>query len=99
MTGKEHSLPFAKFPWFREATIAELSEVECPMPGHFYWPRLDVDLDTERIEHPERLPLVARARPSERGAATRTAKRTTSKRAPLKRAPSKHAPPTRPKLR
>jgi hypothetical protein len=28
--------------------------------GHLHWPDLDVDLDLERIEHPERFPLVAR---------------------------------------
>jgi hypothetical protein len=26
-------------------------------PGHFFWPELDVDLDVESIEHPERFPL------------------------------------------
>jgi hypothetical protein len=26
----------------------------------FYWPELDVDLDLERVEHPEKFPLVAK---------------------------------------
>jgi len=34
--------------------------VEEPMPGHFYWPNLDVDLSIESIEHPERFPLKAK---------------------------------------
>ena len=28
--------------------------------GHFHWPDLDVDLDIDRIQHPERYPLVAK---------------------------------------
>jgi hypothetical protein len=33
-----------------------------PRRGHYYWPDLDVDLAEEIIEHPERFPLVARAK-------------------------------------
>jgi hypothetical protein len=35
--------------------------VEFSHGRHLYWPDLDVDLDLERIEHPEKFPLVARA--------------------------------------
>jgi len=31
------------------------------MPGHFYWPELDVDLAIESIEHPERFKGAGRA--------------------------------------
>ena len=31
-------------------------------PEHFYWPDIDGDLDLERIQHPERVPLVAKPR-------------------------------------
>ena len=59
--GKEHYLPFDSFPWFRDATIGELSRIERPGPGHVHWPDLDVDLSVESIEHPERFPLVSRS--------------------------------------
>jgi hypothetical protein len=26
--------PFEQFPWFREATVAQLSDIRCPRPGH-----------------------------------------------------------------
>jgi len=63
---RELFLPFDKFPWFREASIAKLIRVELPSPDHLYWPDLDVDLAVESIEHPERFPLVSKARSNSR---------------------------------
>jgi hypothetical protein len=63
---REHFVPFKDFPWFRDATIAELTKVELPSSHHLYWPDLDVDLAIESLEHPERYPLVSRARPNRR---------------------------------
>lgn len=56
---RELFLPYEDFPWFKEARIAEVLRVEQPTPTHFYWPDLDVDLELESIEHPERYPLKA----------------------------------------
>lgn len=42
----------------------ELLQVELSHATHLYWPALDVDLAVESIEHPERFPLVNRARPN-----------------------------------
>ena len=58
---RELYLPFDDFPWFRDATIAQLSRIECPASGHLRWPDLDVDLSLASIEHPERYPLVSGA--------------------------------------
>ena len=57
---REHHLPFEQFPWFREATVAQLSAILSPRPGHLRWPRLDVDLTLDSIVHPEAYPLVSR---------------------------------------
>ena len=57
---EELMLAFADFPWFQQATIEQLCDVEQPSPDHLYWPRLDVDLSVESIRHPERFPLVAK---------------------------------------
>ncbi len=56
---KELFIPYEKFPWFKDASIGKILNVEEPTPGHFYWPELDVDLGIESIEHPERFPLKA----------------------------------------
>lgn len=59
---RELFVPFGDFPWFRDASIAQLTAVEMPSPHHLYWPQLDVDLSVESLENPERFPLVSRAR-------------------------------------
>ncbi len=48
------------FPWFRQASVAQVFNVIEERDGHFHWPDLDVDLDIDRIQHPERYPLVAK---------------------------------------
>ena len=58
--GVEHFLPFDDFPWFKDAPVAKILNVEEPTPGHFYWPELDVDLGVESIENPQRFPLRAK---------------------------------------
>ena len=60
MDQKEIFLPFDQFPWFRDATIGQLSRIERPTRDHLYWPDLDVDLTLERIERPDAYPLVSR---------------------------------------
>ena len=57
---REFFLAYEDFPWFKEAKLKDILQVEQPTPGHFYWPVLDVDLGLETIEHPERFPLVAK---------------------------------------
>ncbi len=50
-------MSYKDFPWFKNAPIGEVLNVEEPTPGHFYWPDLDVDIGLETIENPERFPL------------------------------------------
>ena len=64
--GRERFVPFKDFPWFRDATIAELTNVLLPRPQHLYWPALDVDLAVDSLDHPERYPLVSGRRPNKR---------------------------------
>lgn len=59
---QEAFVPFAEFPWFRDASIAQLLNVQLPSPHHLYWPDLDVDLAVESLFHPERFPLFSRVR-------------------------------------
>lgn len=60
LDSEELLLPFADFPWFRQATIDQLSVVQRPAPGHLYLPQLDVDLAVESIRNPDAFPLVAK---------------------------------------
>ncbi len=58
---REYFLGFDHFPWFRRATVEQLFAVQLLHEEHLYWPELEVDLDLDRIEHPEKYPLVAEA--------------------------------------
>jgi hypothetical protein len=53
-------MAYEDFPWFKDAPVGKILNVEEPHPEHFYWPDLDVDLTVETIEHPERFPLKAK---------------------------------------
>ena len=57
---EELLLPFEQFPWFRSATVEQITHVERPSPDHLYWPSLDVDLAVVSIRDPEAYPLVSR---------------------------------------
>ena len=57
---EELAVPFADFPWFKKATIEQLSEVEWPTENHLHWPQLDADLSVESIRNPAAFPLVAK---------------------------------------
>jgi hypothetical protein len=59
---RELFVPFAMFPWFFAASIAEIVDVERPSPDHLHWPLLDIDLALESIEDPRKFPLVSRVR-------------------------------------
>ncbi|MFO1364485.1 MAG: DUF2442 domain-containing protein [Burkholderiales bacterium] len=56
---QEVFVPFSEFPWFKDASIGQLLNVQLPSPHHLYWPDLDVDLAVESLFHPERFPLVS----------------------------------------
>jgi hypothetical protein len=58
---RELFVAFRHFPWFRDASIRAITNVQLPSPHHLYWPDLDIDLAVESIEHPERYPLVSQA--------------------------------------
>ena len=58
---EELFLPFEQFPWFRDASIEEISVVERQTADHLYWSLLDIDLSVESIRNPAAFPLVARS--------------------------------------
>jgi hypothetical protein len=60
-SGQELFMPYDEFPWFKDASVRSIINVQEMSPGHFYWPDLDVDLSLESISHPERFPLTAQS--------------------------------------
>lgn len=57
---EELFLPFESFPWFKSATIEQISQVEWPTKDHVYWPLLDIDLSVASIRDPAAFPLVSK---------------------------------------
>ncbi|MBA2678320.1 MAG: DUF2442 domain-containing protein [Ktedonobacteraceae bacterium] len=56
---EELLVSFEQFPWFRKATIDQVSHVERPTKDHLYWPELDIDLSVESIRKPAAFPLMS----------------------------------------
>ena len=73
---RELFVAFEQFPWFRDASIRAITNVQLPSPHHLYWPDLDIDLAVESIEHPEKYPLVSQAEARKARLSTRRAQRT-----------------------
>jgi hypothetical protein len=59
---EELFLPFDEFPWFKDASVQAILNVERQGPDHLYWPALDVDLALDSIRHPEQYPLISKAK-------------------------------------
>ncbi len=55
---REYFVPFADYPDFLQATVAQIYRFENPSPTQLYWPELDVDIDLNALQEPERFPLV-----------------------------------------
>src|ERR1700674_5374693 len=59
LSDREVFLPYNEFPWFRNAPVCAVLNVQLPQSHHLYWPDLDIDLAVESIEYPEKYPLVS----------------------------------------
>ncbi len=60
LKGEELFLSFEQFPWFRRATVSQITAVTLPSAGHLHWTELDVDLAVESIRKPSSYPLLFR---------------------------------------
>lgn len=54
---KEYFLSFTEYPWFKDANISSITNVELLHNHHLYWPKLDIDLSAEILASPEKYPL------------------------------------------
>jgi hypothetical protein len=56
--GAEYFLPYDDYPWFRDAKVSAILDVQLLHEDHLHWPALDVDLCVESLRDPEAHPLV-----------------------------------------
>ena len=59
--GKEYFLSYRDYPYFKDQTVRSIQNVELLHGFHLYWPDLDVDLEIDSLENPEKYPLKSRA--------------------------------------
>ena len=64
VTDREYFLPFKDYPWFENAKLADILNVELHHGHHLHWPVLDIDLELESLIEPSKYPLVANDSPS-----------------------------------
>ena len=54
---KEYFLSYQNYPCFEEQTLETIQNVTLLHGYHLYWPELDVDLEIDNLENPEKYPL------------------------------------------
>jgi len=54
----EYFLAYGEFPWFKQATVEQISHVVFLKENHLHWPELDVDLELDCLKNLEKYPLV-----------------------------------------
>ena len=55
--GKEYFLSYESFPWFKNASISQIHNVELYHNHYLRWKKLDIDLELESLENLDRYPL------------------------------------------
>ena len=60
---KEYFLSYAVYPYFKNQTLQSIQNVELLHGRHLYWPELDVDLEIDNLENPEKYPLKSKITP------------------------------------
>ena len=54
---REYFLSYSDFPYFKDQTLNSIQNVQLLHGYHLYWPGLDVDLEIDNLENPEKYPL------------------------------------------
>ncbi len=57
---KEYFLSYKEYPYFRDQKLSSIQNVQLLHGYHLFWPELDVDLEIDNLENPEKYPLKAR---------------------------------------
>jgi hypothetical protein len=57
VNNKEYFLSYKDYPYFKDQTLGCIQNVKLLHGYHLYWPDLDVDLEIDNLENPEKYPL------------------------------------------
>jgi hypothetical protein len=61
VNGHEYFLSYQDYPYFKDHTLKAIQNVELLHGYHLYWPDLDVDLEIDNLENPEKYPLKSKS--------------------------------------
>lgn len=61
VNGREYFLNYHDYPYFKDKTIKAIQNMRFTHGFHLYWPDLDIDLDLDSLEYPEKYPLRSRS--------------------------------------
>lgn len=61
--GRDYFLSYNRIPWMQDAPLRSILNVQMSGPDSIEWPELDIDLEIESLQHPERYPLVIKRNP------------------------------------
>ncbi len=64
--GREYFLSYKDYPYFKDQTLKSIQAVQLLQGYHLYWPELDVDLEIDNLENPEKYPLKWKAAKTKR---------------------------------
>ena len=54
----EFFIDYKQYPAFYDARLSEINAFSVDAMGNFHWETLDVDIEKESLEHPEKYPLI-----------------------------------------
>ncbi len=58
--GKEYFLNYQEHPYFENQPIKAIHNVRMLHGFHLHWPDIDVDLEVDNLENPEKYPLTSK---------------------------------------
>lgn len=58
---REYFLSYKDYPYFQDQTLKAIQKVQLLHGYHLYWPELDIDLEIDNLDHPEKYPLKFRS--------------------------------------
>ena len=57
--GKEYFLSYKEYPYFQDQSLFAIQNVQLLHGFHLFWPELDIDLEIDNLENPQKYPLKA----------------------------------------
>jgi len=54
---KEYFLSYNDYPYFKDQTLSSIQNVQLLHSYHLYWPELDIDLEIDNLENPQKYSL------------------------------------------